>query len=174
MVSVNLKGKPCRLGGKPPNEGDVLPDFLLVNTALRDRTLSDYQGRPTLISTVPSIDTSVCAASAKRLDAMAESFPGIDMLLVSADLPFAQKRFIEEAQLSRLVFLSQMRTDAFARDYGVLLEEGPLAGLAARAVFITDDKTRLVYKQIVKEVTDEPDYDAILEVLKQITQEHRP
>jgi len=163
--SVCLKGKPANLCGKPPVVGDPIPDFLLVNLALRDRRKADFLGRPLLMSVVPSIDTSVCATSAKQFDALAAEHPAATMVLVSTDLPFAQKRFVEETRISRLIMLSLMRTDSFAKDFGLLIQDGPLAGLTARAVFVVNADGILRYLEIVPEITEEPNYQAAMAAL---------
>jgi len=172
--NVRLKGKPANLYGKSPQVGEPIPDFLLVNTALRDRHKADFLGRPLLMSIVPSIDTSVCATSAKQFDALAAEHPGTTMVLVSTDLPFAQKRFVEEARISRLAMLSLMRTDRFAKDFGLLIQDGPLAGLTARAVLVIDAEGILRYVEIVPEITEQPNYEAAMAALTMIEAENNP
>lgn len=171
-AAVSLKGKPAKLYGKALAIGDPIPDFLLVNTALRDRRKVDFLGRPLLMTIVPSIDTSVCATSARQFDAAASEHPGACMVLVSADLPFAQKRFVEEARISRLIMLSLMRTDSFAKDYGLLIQDGPLAGLTARAVLVVDAEGILRYIEVVPEITEEPNYGAAIAALSQLETEN--
>ncbi len=164
-TSVRLKGKSANLFGRPPKVGEPIPDFLLVNSTLRDRRKADFLGRPLLMSIVPSIDTSVCATSARQFDTLAADHPTANVVLVSTDLPFAQKRFVEEARISRLMLLSLMRTDSFAKDFGLLIQDGPLAGLTARAVLIADAEGILRYVEIVPEITEEPDYEAAIAAL---------
>lgn len=170
-AAVSLKGTPAKLYGEPLAVGEPIPEFLLVNTALRDRHKADFLGRPLLMAIVPSIDTSVCATSARRFDAAAVEHPAAAMVLVSTDLPFAQKRFVEEARISRLIMLSLMRTESFAKDYGLLIEDGPLAGLTARAVLVVDADGILRYIEIVPEITEEPNYEAAIAALSQIETE---
>jgi len=171
-ASVRLKGKPASLCGRPLTVDEPIPDFLLVNTALRDRRKADFLGRPLLMSVVPSIDTSVCATSARQFDALAVDHPGANVALVSTDLPFAQKRFVEEARISRLIMLSLMRSEEFAKDFGLLIQEGPLAGLTARAVLIVDAEGILRYIEVVPEVTDEPNYEAAMAALTTLEAEN--
>lgn len=172
--AVCLQGTPAKLHGAPLTVGEPIPDFLLVNTALRDRNRAYFLGRPLLMAVVPSIDTSVCATSAKRFDAASLEHAGANMVLVSADLPFAQKRFVEEGRISRLIMLSLMRSDRFAKDYGLLIEDGPLAGLTARAVLVIDADGILRYIEVVPEITAEPNYEAAIAALSQIETENNP
>ncbi len=165
MTGITLRGKALALSGTAPRVGQPVADFSLINAALRERQLRHYAGQCLLISVVPSLDTSVCAASALRLNGIAAEHPELSVLLVSADLPFAQKRFCEAEGISHIETLSMMRDRVFAEDYGLLIESGPLAGLAARAVLIVDDQGILRYREIVAEITEEPDYDALLAVL---------
>ncbi len=161
MTGVTLQGKPVRLDGAIPETGRVAPPFSLVSRALKDRTLDDFAGQGFVMSVVPSLDTSVCAASARRLDEMAADRRGLLVVFVSADLPFAQKRFCDEAGLSHLSTLSTMRGREFAHDYGLAILDGPLAGLTARAVFVIDGQGVVRYRELVDEITDEPDYAAL-------------
>jgi thiol peroxidase len=168
MATVTLKGTPVRLAGEPPVPGTRAPDFELVDDALRDRRLADFTGKPTLIYVVPSIDTSVCAASTRRLNELAAG-RNAQVIIVSADLPFAQKRFCEAADLKNIVTLSMMRSRDFARDYGVLIEDGPLAGIAARAIFVLGADDRVLHTELVPEISRQPDYEAALAALDKAT-----
>jgi thiol peroxidase len=168
MATVTLKGTPVRLAGEPPVPGTRAPDFELVDDALRDRRLADFTGKPKLIYVVPSIDTSVCAASTRRLNELAAG-RNAQVIIVSADLPFAQKRFCEAADLKNIVTLSMMRSRDFARDYGVLIEDGPLAGIAARAIFVLGADDRVLHTELVPEISRQPDYEAALAALDKAT-----
>ncbi len=164
-VPITLRGKPVQLSGRLPVLAEAVASFKLINTALRERLLRHYASQRLLISVVPSLDTSVCAASTHRLNHLAAEHPELTVLVVSADLPFAQKRFCEAEGLSHIETLSMMRDRQFAEDYGLLITSGPLAGLAARALLLVDGEGRLEYIDLVSEVTEEPDYEALLRIL---------
>ncbi len=165
MTAVRLQGRPVRLDGVVPEAGHAAPPFRLVSRALKERTLDDFAGQCVVMSVVPSLDTSVCAASARRLDGIAADRRGLQVVFVSADLPFAQKRFCDDEGLSRLSTLSTMRDREFARDYGLAIMDGPLAGLMARAVFVIDSHGIVRYRELVDEITHEPDYAALEDFL---------
>lgn len=165
MATITLKGNPIHTVGTFPSSGTKAPDFLLVDTDLNNRSLKDYAGKRKIISIVPSLDTSVCSTSAKKFNEQIKHHPEALVLLVSADLPFAQKRMCTAEKMKNIIPLSMMRDKKFAHDYGVLIEDGPLAGICARAVFVLDEHDRIVYTQLVPEITQEPDYDKALEAL---------
>lgn len=168
MATVTLKGAPVRLAGELPAVGTQAPDFELVDDALRDRRLADFAGRPRLIYTVPSVDTSVCAASTRRFNELAAGRDA-QVIIVSADLPFAQKRFREVEDLKNIVTLSMMRSRRFAEDYGVLIEDGPLAGITARAIVVLDADDRVLHTELVAEISHQPDYEAALAALDKVS-----
>ncbi len=165
MATVTLRGKNIRIGGELPAAGSPAPDFILVDQRLDDKTLADYKGRKKILVIVPSLDTPVCSASAKRFN---ELLAGEDVtaLLISADLPFAMGRCCKGAGLNNVVPLSMMRSRRFARDYGVLMLDGPLAGITARAVVVVDETDTVAYSELVKEITHEPDYERALAALR--------
>lgn len=165
MTEVTLKGKPIRLSGNFPQKGTQAPDFVLVDADLHDRTLKDYAGKRKLISIVPSLDTSVCSLTTKKFNEKIQANPGVVALVVSADLPFAQKRMCAAEHVTNLTPLSMMRNREFAKAYGVLMETGPLAGICARAVIVLDEHDKVVYTQLVPEISQEPDYESALKEL---------
>ncbi|MBK5936363.1 MAG: thiol peroxidase [Halorhodospira halophila] len=165
MATVTLKGTPFRTCGELPGTGSAAPDFRLVDSELQDHRLGDFAGRRLVLNIVPSLDTPVCSASAKRFDELARSHAEVTFATVSADLPFAQQRFCSAEGVGNVVMLSAMRDSAFARDYGVRIEEGPMEGLCARAVVIIDDGGQVVYTQLVPEIAEEPDYDDVQRAL---------
>ena len=165
MTTVTLKGNAIRISGNLPKKGEKAPDFVLVDTDLNERSLKDYQGKRKLISIVPSLDTAVCALSTKKFHEKMRANPHVVALVVSADLPFAQKRMCSAEGVTNVIPLSMMRNKEFAKSYGVLIESGVLAGLSARAVVVVDEKDQVVYSQLVPEIAQEPDYDAALEAL---------
>ena len=165
MATVKLKGNPVTTSGELPEVGSQAPDFSLPDKSLQNVSLGDYAGKKRLLNIVPSLDTPTCATSTRKFN---QSFAGRDdavALVISADLPFAQGRFCESEGLENVVTLSLMRSKQFAKDYGVLLVDGPLAGLTARAVVVIDGDGKVVYTQLVEEITEEPDYDAALKAL---------
>ncbi|MBS0604204.1 MAG: thiol peroxidase [Verrucomicrobia bacterium] len=165
MTEVTLKGNPIRISGTLPSKGSKAPDFLLVDGDLNERSLKDYKGKRKLISIVPSLDTSVCSLSTKKFNEKIKADPQLVALVVSADLPFAQKRMCSAENVANVIPLSMMRNKDFAKSYGVLIESGPLAGICARAVVVLDENDQIVYTQLVPEIAQEPDYDKALEAL---------
>jgi thiol peroxidase len=127
--------------------------------------LTDYSGKKKLLNIVPSLDTPTCALSTRKFNESASGRDDVVVLIISADLPFASGRFCTAEGLEDVVPLSMMRTRAFAKDYGVLITDGPLAGITARAIVVLDENNQVVYTQLVPEIADEPDYDAALAAL---------
>ena len=165
MAKLTLKGNPINTNGDLPAVGQLAPNFKLVAADLKDVTLTDFAGKKKLLNIVPSLDTSVCALSTRKFNEHAKARPDTVILIISADLPFAQKRFCGNEGLSNVITLSMMRSRKFAKDYGVLLEDGPLAGLTARAVIVLDENNIVRYTELVPEIAQEPDYNAALAVL---------
>jgi thioredoxin-dependent peroxiredoxin len=162
MAQVTLKGNPIHTNGDLPAVGSKAPDFKLTAGDLKDVTLADYKGKTKILNIVPSLDTPTCATSTRKFNESAGKLPDTVVLVVSADLPFAAKRFCTTEGLQNVVPLSLMRDKAFAKDYGVLLQDGPLAGICARAVVVVDRDDKVVYRQLVPEIGQEPDYDRAL------------
>lgn len=165
MATVTLKGNACNTNGELPAVGSKAPDFHLVDGKLGDVRLSDYRGKKVILNIVPSLDTPTCATSTIKFNAHAAVHHDAVVLVISADLPFAQGRFCGAEGLENVVPLSMMRSRDFARDYGVLIIDGPLAGITARAVVVLDADGKVKYTQLVPEIADEPDYDAALAAL---------
>jgi thiol peroxidase len=168
MNKVTFKGTPIRLAGKPPRIGSKAKDFRLAAADLSDKGLSDFPGKLRILNCVPSLDTSVCALSAKRFEKEAAALPGLAVLTISMDLPFAQDRFCKGEGLSNVVFLSAFRDPLFAKAYGLRILDGPLAGLLARAVFIVDAEGIVRYAQYVPEIGQEPDYDSVMRAAREL------
>jgi len=165
MATVTFKGNPTATNGDLPAVGTQAPAFSLVRGDLADVGLADYAGRKKLLNIVPSLDTPTCAISTKKFNDHAKAHPDTVILVISADLPFAQGRFCGAEGLENVVTLSTMRGSDFARDYGVRIEDGPLAGLTTRAVVVLDAADRVLYTQLVGEIGDEPDYESALAAL---------
>jgi thiol peroxidase len=166
MAQVTLKGNPIHTNGELPAVGAKAPDFKLTTGDLKDVSLADYQGKKKILNIVPSLDTSVCATSTRKFNQSAGQLPNAVVLVVSADLPFASKRFCTTEGLQNVVPLSLMRGKNFAKDYGVLIQDGPLAGICARAVVVVDESDKVVYRQLVPEIGEEPDYDKALAAVR--------
>jgi thioredoxin-dependent peroxiredoxin len=166
MAQITLKGNPIHTNGDLPAIGAKAPDFKLTGGDLKDVTLAAYRGKRKIFNIVPSLDTPTCATSTRRFNEAAGKLPNTVVLVVSADLPFAAKRFCTTEGLQNVVPLSLMRGKEFARDYGVLIEDGPLAGISARAVVVVDENDKVVYRQLVPEIGQEPDYDKALAAVR--------
>lgn len=165
MAVVTLKGTEFHTNGDLPAVGSQAPEFWLVANDLSDVTLANYAGKKKLLNIVPSLDTPVCAISTRKFNEYAKSHPDTVILIISADLPFAQSRFCTGEKLENVIPLSIMRSRHFAKDYGVLMDDGPLAGLTARAVVVLDENNKVLYTQLVPEIAEEPDYAAALKAL---------
>ncbi|MBI5460888.1 MAG: thiol peroxidase [Gammaproteobacteria bacterium] len=165
MAKITLKGTPINTNGDLPAVGGQAPDFKLVDKDLADRSLADYKGKKKLLNIVPSLDTPVCATSTEKFNAHAKGRDDVVMLVISADLPFAMSRFCASANVDTVASLSMMRSKNFAKDYGVLITDGPLAGITARAVVVIDANDKVVYTELVPEIAQEPNYDKALAAL---------
>jgi thiol peroxidase len=166
MANLTLRGSPIHTNGDLPKPGTTAPDFKLTAGDLGDVSLATYAGKRKVLNISPSLDTSVCATAARKFNEAAGKLQDTVVLLVTADLPFAAKRFCTAEGLQNVVPLSLMRDKKFAQDYGVLLVDGPMAGLCARSVVVLDGANKVLYTQLVPETVDEPDYDKALAALK--------
>ena len=162
MAQITLKGNPIHTVGDLPVVGSTAPDFTLTAGDLSDVSLQDFAGKRKVVNIVPSLDTPVCANQTRTFNQRAGSLDNTVVLVVSADLPFAQGRFCETENLENVKPLSMMRGRNFAKDYGVLIVDGPLEGITARAVVVLDENDRVVHAELVPEIGQEPDYDAAL------------
>jgi thiol peroxidase len=165
MASITLKGNPIHTCGNLPAVGSTAPDFTLIKNDLSTANLSAYSGKKKVISIFPSIDTPVCATSVRKFNEQAASLAGTVVLNVSADLPFAQKRFCAAEGISGVEILSSFRS-SFAKDYGVEITDGPLSGLCSRAIVVLDANNKVVHTEQVPEIAQEPDYTKALSALK--------
>jgi len=165
MSSVTFKGQPISVDGRFPAVGSAAPAFALVAGDLSDATLSSFAGKRKVLNIFPSVDTPTCAASVRHFNESASRLDNAVVLCISADLPFAQARFCGAEGLQNVVNLSLMRGRQFLDDYGVAIAEGPLAGLAARAVLVLDDHDTVIHAELVGEIAHEPNYDAALKAL---------
>ena len=161
MTAITLKGNPIQTSGSLPSVGSKAPDFTLVGTDLKEVSLADSHGKTRILNVFPSVDTDVCAQSVRTFNERAASGEGTLVLNIPADLPFALKRFCAAEGIDNAIQLSTFRGD-FARTYGLRIEDGPLAGLCARAVLVVDGDGKVTHAELVPEIAQEPNYDAAL------------
>lgn len=166
MAHVTLRGNPINIDGQLPAKGQPAPAFSLVGGDLADVSLASFSGKRKVLNIFPSIDTPTCAMSVRKFNSQASQLANTVVLCISADLPFAQKRFCGAEGLDNVVNLSTMRGQAFLQDYGVAISSGPLAGVAARAVVVLDENDKVLHSELVSEIGSEPDYVAALGALQ--------
>ncbi|MCD0494776.1 thiol peroxidase [Chromobacterium violaceum] len=165
MPTVTLRGNPVDVAGKLPAKGEQAPALQLTGADLAEVSLASYAGKRKILNIFPSVDTPTCATSVRKFNEKAAALADTVVLCVSADLPFAQKRFCGAEGIENVVTLSTFRNGSFAEAYGVKLASGPLAGLTARAVVVLDADDKVLHSQLVGEIADEPDYAAALAAL---------
>lgn len=165
MAKITLKGSPLETSGNLPAVGSTSPDFKLVRTDLSEVTLESFTGKKKVLNIFPSIDTGTCATSVRQFNKEAAGLSGVAVLNISADLPFAQKRFCGAEGIANAEALSTFRS-GFAKDFGLQMANGPLAGLCSRAVIVLDEKNKVLYTEQVGDIVDEPNYSAALNALK--------
>ncbi|MBF0503531.1 MAG: thiol peroxidase [Candidatus Omnitrophica bacterium] len=160
--AITMKGNPLTLIGREVKVGDQAPDALLVANDLSEVKLSSFKGEKIILSIVPSLDTPVCDLQTKRFNQEASSLEGVQVLTVSKDLPFAQKRWCGASGASAIMTLSDYRGN-FGETYGVLIKG---LGLLARCIFVINEEGKVTYTQLVSEVTSEPDYEGVLKAVR--------
>ncbi|MDD5056784.1 MAG: thiol peroxidase [Sideroxydans sp.] len=165
-TAVTLGGAPLTLFGTFPVVGQTAPDFTLVGKDLKDVSLQEFAGKRKVLNIVPSLDTAVCATSARKFNEAAGKLNNTVVLVISADLPFAMNRFCVAEGLENVVTLSLMRGRDFMRNYGVKIADTALAGVTARAVLVLDDQNKIIHAELVDDIKHEPDYEAALAVLR--------
>ena len=162
MATTKLAGNPITLAGTFPKKGESAKNFTAVKQDLSEISLEGFKGKNVVLNIFPSIDTEVCAASVRKFNEKAGSLGGTQVVCLSADLPFAHKRFCGAEGIENVITGSLFRNQTFATDYGVLVTDGPLAGLTARAVIVLDKTGKILHAQLVDDITHEPDYEAAL------------
>jgi thiol peroxidase len=165
MASTKLAGNPVSLAGDFPTKGGSAPDFTGVVQDLSEVTLDSFKGKRKVLNIFPSIDTDVCATSVRKFNEKAAALENTRVICLSKDLPFAFKRFCGAEGIENVVSASLFRDTDFAQKAGVLITDGPLKGLTARAVLVLDENNQVIYGQLVDDITHEPDYDAALAAL---------
>ena len=166
METTAFKGTPVHTCGHLPHTGSQAPRFTLTRGDLTELRSEELKGRRIVLNIFPSLDTAVCATSVRKFNQLAASLDNTTVVAVSKDLPFAQSRFCTTEGIENLIAASAFRTPEFAKEYGVEMVDGPLAGLLARAVVIIDETGRIIYTELVPEITHEPDYEAALKILR--------
>ena len=167
MATTKLKGNEVRLAGNEVNVGDKAPEVVVVNSdGLADKKVGGAQDKAQLLVVVPSLDTPVCATETRKFNEEVAKIEGVDTTVISMDLPFAAGRFCSTEGIKNLTVASDFRNKDFANAYGVLIADGPLAGVTARAIFVIGKDGTVVYKQLVPEITEEPEYEEALEAAK--------
>lgn len=167
MAKTAFQGAPVSLAGEFLAVGAQAPEFSLVKGDLSNFTLADIKGKYAILNIFPSMDTGVCAASVRKFNKLAAGMDNTVVLAISKDLPFAQGRFCTAEGIENVIPLSDYRyTSDFGEKYGVLMTDGVLCGLLARAVVIINLEGKVIYTELVPEITQEPNYDAALAALK--------
>ncbi|MBP7173280.1 MAG: thiol peroxidase [Cloacibacterium sp.] len=165
MAQITLKGNPINTIGELPKIGETAKEFTLVASDLTEKKLSDFKGIKVVLNVFPSIDTGICAASARKFNEEVSALENTVILNISKDLPFALTRFCAAEGLEKVINLSDFRGN-FADDYQLKITNGPLQGLASRAVIVLDENGTVVYTEQVPEIAQEPDYEAALKAVK--------
>jgi thiol peroxidase len=165
MAKITLKGSPVNTSGNLPSKGSEAPAFNLVKSDLGSLSLADLKGKKLILNIFPSLDTSVCANSVRKFNQIAADKKNTSVLAISKDLPFAHGRFCSTEGITNVVTLSGFRDSSFGASYGVDITDGPLAGLYARSIVVIDETGKVVYTQLVPEITEEPDYDKAIAAL---------
>ena len=165
MAKITLKGNPVNTSGSLPAKGSLAPDFKLVKSDLGSLTLSELLGKKVVLSISPSLDTSICATSARKFNQMAAGKNNVMILAITKDLPFAAARFCTTEGITNVVSLSGFRNKDFGKDYGVEITDGAFEGLYARSIIVIDETGKVIYTQLVPEIATEPDYDPVLALL---------
>lgn len=166
METILFKGTPCHISGQLPRIGEKAPCYTLVTPDLKEIRCNDFDGKKVVLNIFPSLDTEVCAMSVRRFNEAAAKLPGVAVICVSMDLPFAAGRFCQAEHIENVTVASAFRSPAFWQKYGVQLIDGPLAGLLARSVVVMDETRTVLYSELVGEITSEPDYRSALAALK--------
>jgi len=165
MASITLGGNPIHTNGELPAVGSKATDFNMVKTDLGIATLADFAGSKVVLNIFPSVDTGTCAASVRKFNEKASALANTKVLCISRDLPFAQKRFCGAEGLENVINLSDFKDGGFGKNYGLEITDGPLAGLHSRVVIVLDENGTILHTEQVKEIADEPNYEAALAVL---------
>lgn len=166
MAHITLGGNPAETNGNLPKTHTKAPSFKLTANDLSTKSLSDYSGKRKILNIFPSVDTGVCAASARKFNEEASNLDNTQVLCISRDLPFAQARFCAAEGLENVEMLSDFKKNSFGNDYGIAITEGAFTGLHARAVVVLNENDEIIYTELVPEISQEPNYASALNALK--------
>ncbi len=167
MATVNFKGNPVTLEGNEVSVGQTAPDFKVQKSSdMGDYTLASSAGKTRILVAVPSLDTPVCDTEARRFNEEAAKLSDVEVVTVSMDLPFAQKRWCAAAGIENLITASDHRDASFGKNYGILIQGGPLDRIHARSVFVVGPDNTLKYVEYVSDIAEQPNYEAVLEAAK--------
>jgi thiol peroxidase len=164
MATITLEGNEIHTNGELPAVGTQAPDFRLTAKDMTDKTLADFAGKKKILNIVVSLETSFCEVSTKKFND--EAGDDTVVLAISVDYPIAQTRVVDAVGADKVVTLSMLRSKSFAKDYGVLIQDGPLEGICARAVVVLDENNKVLYNELVPEIAQAPDYEKALAALK--------
>ena len=165
MATINFKGNPIQTNGDFPQKGTQAPDFRMVKSDLSEVSLADLKGKKIIFNIFPSIDTAVCALQLKTFSQRASQLNDVVLLFASMDLPFALSRFCAAEGIENAVTVSDFRYQSLAKNYGVKMIDGPLNGLYARATLVLNEHHQIVYSELVSDVVNEPNYDAVMDTI---------
>lgn len=166
MGKTMLKGNPVNLAGEIPAVGAAAPAIRLVKADMSEVTNATLAGKTTILLTLPSVDTPVCQIETRKFNEKAAAIPGVNVVIASSDLPFAIKRFCAAEGIANVHAASDLRDRAFGARWGVAIADGPLQGVTCRAAFVIGADGKVKFSQIVPDIAQEPDYDAILAAAK--------
>ena len=167
MAQIKLAGNPINTNGELPKKGSKAPNATLVKKNLEEASINDYQGKTIILNIFPSLDTSVCATSVRKFNKIVSEKPNTIVLAISKDLPFAMERFCSTEGIENVIPLSAFRSEEFSDEYGIEIIDGPLKGLLARSVVVIDDNGNIIYEELVPEITQEPNYDAVISIIEE-------
>ena len=165
MAQTKLGDTVVNTNGNMPAVGSVAPEFMLTGNDLKDVKLSSYRGKFVILNIFPSIDTSTCATSVRQFNKLAATLPDTIILCIARDLPYAMKRFCGAEGIDKVITLSDFRSDTFRKDYGVMMTEGRMNGLFARAVIVVNPDGKIIHEELVPVIGQEPNYDAALKAV---------
>ncbi len=165
MASIKLGGNPIETTGSLPNIGSKATNFKLTTTDLSSKSLSDYDGQRKILNIFPSVDTGICAASARKFNEEASKLDNTKILCISRDLPFAQKRFCAAEGIENVEMLSDFKDGSFGKNYGLEIKDGAFQGLHSRVVLVLDENNKVIYSEQVPEIGQEPNYASAIKAL---------
>jgi thiol peroxidase len=165
MATITRKGNPTKTSGELPKTGSDSPAFTLVKSDLSNFSLSELKGKKVVLNIFPSLDTSTCATSMRKFNQLAAGKTGVVVLGISKDLPFAHSRFCSTEGITNVIPLSGFRDVSFGKVYGVEITDGPLEGLYARSIVVIDESGKVIYTELVSEISHEPNYDKALAII---------